>query len=392
VNSHLGSRWLGRDESRPVRHWDIAVALCVAVLQVGIAALAATHRPHHMGAFNAITVALLAAGPLALLACRRWSAAVLAVCLAVALGYSLADYYPRGLVFPAVIVAFWAVMMAGRRRLGWLSIIGGYVLFVVLVPATAAQPPPGLAWAAGIAAWMLLLGAIAEIVRIRRERGVQAAAARGEQERRVAGEERLRIARELHDVLAHNLSMINVQAGVALHLIDERPEQTRAALSAIKHASKEALAELRSVLDVLRAPDERAPKAPPDGLSRLEQLIARTRDAGVPVSARIYGEPRSLPAGVDRAAYRIVQEALTNVVKHAAGAPAAVHLAYREREIVVQIDNDRRGTPVNGNPGGGNGIPGMRERAVALGGILEAGPTPRGGFRVRATLPLADAP
>ena len=391
VDSHVETNWLRRDGPGPVPRCDIALALGVAVVQVGVAVLAATHRQHHTGTFNPITVALLAVGPLALLARRRRPPAVLVLCFVVALGYSLAGYYPRGLVFPAVIVAFWAAMMAGRRRLGWLSIFGGYGTFVVVVPATGAQPAPSLAWAAGIAAWMLLLGAAAEIVRIRRERSAQAAAARSEQARRVAGEERLRIARELHDVLAHNLSLISVQAGVALHLIDERPDQTRAALSAIKLASKEALGELRSVLEVVRASDERAPTAPAAGLDRLEQLIARTRDAGVPVSSRIDGTPRSLPAGVDRAAYRIVQEALTNIVRHAAGTPAAVHLAYHERELVVQVDNDGGGAWVNGSSEGGNGIPGMRERAAALGGILEAGPQPHGGFRVRATLPLTNA-
>jgi signal transduction histidine kinase len=371
---------------------DIAVALAVAVLQIGVSVLAVTHHPDHPGAFNAITVVLLAAGPLALIARRRQPAAVLALCLAVALAYSAANYYPRGLVFPAVIVAFWAAMMAGRRRLGWLSIVGGYLVFVVLLPVSGAQPRSSPAWVAGIAAWMLLLGAVAEIVRIRRERAAEAAAARSEQALRVAGEERLRIAQELHDVLAHNLSLINVQAGVALHLIDERPEQTRTALSAIKGASKEALSELRSVLDVLRAPDEPAPKAPADGLDRLESLISRIRDAGVPVTTRVDGSPRSLPPGVDRAAYRIAQEALTNVIRHAAGEPAALQLAYRERDLVVQIDNDAGSGAVNGSAGGGNGIPGMRERAAAVGGVLEAGPTSHGGFRVRATLPLTDAP
>jgi signal transduction histidine kinase len=234
--------------------------------------------------------------------------------------------------------------------------------------------------------------AIGEGIRRRTERGAAYRAQLAERRRTTEREERERIARELHDVLAHNLSLINVQAGVALHLIDERPEQTRAALAAIKHASKEGLGELRSVLDVLRARDERASTAPADRLDRLELLIARMRDAGLPISCRVDGSPRALPTGVDRAAYRIVQEALTNVVRHAAGAPAAVQLAYRECELVVQVDNDSGGALNNGDSLGGNGIPGMRERAGALGGILEAGPTRQGGFRVRATLPIPDGP
>lgn len=375
----------------PVRLSALGVPLAVAALQVGVAVLAVTHVHQHPGTFNAVGVLLLAVGPLALLERRRRPAAVLAFCFALALAYSLADEYPRGMVFAALVVAFWSAMMAGRRQLGWGSILGGYLVFVILVPATGAQWTPSLPWKVGIAAWMLLLGATAEIVRIRRERMAETAVAASEQARRVAGEERLAIARELHDVLAHHLSLINVQAGVALHLIDDRPEpeQTRAALTAIKQASKAALGELRSVLDVLRVPEEPAPRAPSDGLARLEQLIAGTQQAGVPVAATIEGAPRPLPPSVDLAAYRIVQEALTNVARHAAGAPATVLIAYREAEILVQVDNDGSGgTSINGVlTGGGNGIAGMRERATALGGLLEAGARPGGGFRVLARLP-----
>jgi signal transduction histidine kinase len=363
------------------------IAFAVCLVQVGVTVLAATHG-HHSGRINAISIALLTVGPLALIGRDRYPAAVLAFCFAVSLVYSLSDYYPRGVVFLALIVAFWSAMMAGRRRLGWLSIIAGYVLFVAVLPLVGAQSAPSLAWASGIAAWMLLLGGAGEIVRVRRERALHAAIARSEQARRVAGEERLRIARELHDVLAHNLSLINVQAGVALHLIDERPEQTRAALTAIKQASKDALGELRSVLDVLRQPEENAPRTPTDGLGRLEPLIARTRDAGVPIIAEIEGVPRSLPVEVDLAAYRIIQEALTNVTRHAAGAATRVHVAYRAGELAVQVDSDASNTSPAGARAGGNGIRGMRERATALGGNLDAGPRPTGGFRVLARLPL----
>ena len=349
--------------------------------------LAATHA-HHSGEVNAISIALLTAGPVALIARDRYPAAVLAFCFAVSLAYSVSDYYPRGLVFLTLIVAFWSAMMAGRRRLGWFSIIAGYVLFAALLPLVGAESAPSLAWASGIAAWMLLLGGAGETVRIRRERALHAAIARSEQGRRVAGEERLQIARELHDVLAHNLSLINVQAGVALHLIDERPDQIRAALIAIKQASKDGLGELRSVLDVLRQPEENAPRAPAGGLDRLQPLIARTRDAGVPIVAEIEGVPRPLPVGVDLAAYRIIQEALTNVTRHAPGAATKVHVAYREDELAVRVDSDASNTTGNGTRAGGNGIRGMRERATALGGNLDAGPRPTGGFRVFARLPL----
>jgi signal transduction histidine kinase len=214
--------------------------------------------------------------------------------------------------------------------------------------------------------------------------------------RRRAGEERLRIARELHDVLAHNISLINVQAGVALHLMEEQPEQARTALTAIKAASKDALGELRSVLDVLRHVDEGAPRAPTAGLADLDRLVSGATAAGIDVRVVTSGTPRPLPPSVDLAAFRIVQEALTNVTRHAGQATATVSLTYGEEGLTVSVEDDGRG--VNGagagtgperprERGGGNGIRGMKERASALGGDVEAGPRPGGGFRVTASLP-----
>jgi len=252
------------------------------------------------------------------------------------------------------------------------------------------KPPNALA-AVGIAAWLLVLGTVAEIARIRRERSLETARMHAEEARRRASEERLRIARELHDVLAHNISLINVQAGVALHLIDEQPEQARTALAAIKQASKEALGELRSVLSVLRQADEAPPpRSPAPSVERLDGLVSRASAAGLEVRTEISGTPKTLPAGVDLAAFRIVQEALTNVARHAGHATATIRVGYGEDDLTVQVDDNGNGTGQPSTSGGGNGIPGMRERASALGGELEAGPRPGGGFRVLARLPLDD--
>jgi signal transduction histidine kinase len=209
-----------------------------------------------------------------------------------------------------------------------------------------------------------------------------------EEARRRTSDERLRIARELHDVVAHNISLINVQAGSALHLMDQQPERARAALSAIKDASKETLVELRSVLGVLRQVDEEAPRSPAPGLAHLDDVVARANSAGLPVQVEVEGAANGLPPGVDRAAYRIVQEALTNVTRHAGPARAMVRISYGERDLVVQVDDDGIGAPGNGVVSPGNGILGMRERAAALGGEVQAGPRPDGGFRVRAWLPV----
>jgi signal transduction histidine kinase len=205
-----------------------------------------------------------------------------------------------------------------------------------------------------------------------------------EEARRRAGEERMRIARELHDVLAHNISLINVQAGVALHLMDEQPGQSRTALQAIKQASNDALGELRSVLDVLRQGEEQPPRSPATGLAQLGSLVAGVQATGLEVRTRVEGVPRPLPAGTDLAAFRIVQESLTNVTRHAGPATATVLVRYGDRELTVQVDDDGRGP---GASGPGNGIRGMRERVAALDGELTAGPRPGGGFRVEAHLP-----
>jgi len=208
-----------------------------------------------------------------------------------------------------------------------------------------------------------------------------------ERDRRRSSEERLRIARELHDVLGHHLSLINVRAGVGLHLMTRRPEQVREALEAIRHTSAEALREVQSVLTVLYPEGEAAVRAPAPGLDRLADL---TTDAGLDVHTVVTGERRPLPAEIDRAAYRIVQEALTNVRRHAGpDASATITLDHTPLRFVVSVEDDGDGGPAIGGESAidGNGISGMRERAAALGGTLAAGPT-GGGWRVRAEFPL----
>jgi signal transduction histidine kinase len=235
------------------------------------------------------------------------------------------------------------------------------------------------------------------------ESRVREADERAEAERqaaaRVLAEERLRIAQELHDVVAHSMSVIAVQAGVGAHVLDERPEQARAALEAISATSRGTLTELRRLLGVLRDSEGVRSHAPAPGLADLPHLVADVRSAGVPATLHVEGhDPGISHAGVELSAYRIVQEALTNVIKHA-GQPTRVDVTvrYAPYALAVEVIDDGRGVaahPRNGDSGtegSGHGLIGMRERVEVWGGELSVGPAPGGGYRVKAQLPYGDA-
>jgi signal transduction histidine kinase len=221
------------------------------------------------------------------------------------------------------------------------------------------------------------------------QRADEAERTKDEAAQRRAMEERLRIARELHDSLTHSISVIQVQAGVAVHLARKRGEDVPPALLAIQEAGADAVRELRSTLGVLRSEED----GDGSGLGQLDGLVARARAAGLPVTVTVTGAQRPLPTEVDQAAYRIVQEALTNVTRHAGHARTSVHLCYTPEALSIQVDDDGTST---GNSAGnssrlsgpGLGLIGMRERVSALGGRLQAGPQDDGGFQVRAELPV----
>jgi signal transduction histidine kinase len=404
--------WFAPAHGLRPRPLDVLVALVIAFVQVAGTITYSQDEPPSPWAFDAFACIPLVAGPVALLFRRRWPEATLVVTFAAAAGYA-ASGYPRGPAgFPAFVFAVVSAIMMGRRAFAWGVLALAYAAFTWLpfVLPDEVEQARGFAGEATNLAWLPLVGAASEVARSRLERRAERAQAAREEARRRAGEERLLIARELHDVLAHNISLINVQSGVALHLLDERPEQARPALEAINEASEAALGELRSVLDVLSrglgedgAHGESgawAPRAPTAGLLDLGGLVRRTRAAGLDVHLAVEGEARPVPAGIDLAAFRIVQEALTNVVRHAGGdARATVRLTYAPAELVVQVDDDGRGAgPGAGGSGGpptvgedmGRGIAGMRQRVQALGGTLAAGPRPGRGFRVRTRFPLPD--
>jgi signal transduction histidine kinase len=364
------------------------VAVVVGFVQL-VATLLAVHHRTEPGRrpIDALGVALLLAGPAALAVRRRFPVAVLEIAFASTLAYVVIGYR-LGPIWLGLIVAFVNAARRGPRWAAWATLAVGWVSFLWLAHWLGRDRAPKGQEILGLAAWLLVLATMTEFVKVRRERFMEADRVRREEAERRAGEERLLIAQELHDVLAHNISLISVQAGVGLHLIDEHPDQARAALTAIRDASKEALGELRSVLDILRREGDAAPLVPAPRLAAdLDGLVARAASAGVSVRVDVTGDERPLPPGVDRAAFRIAQEALTNVARHAGGAHATVQLGYGADALTVQIDDDGPGTGSN-STGSGRGLTGMHERATALGGRLDAGPRPGGGFRVRAWLPL----
>jgi signal transduction histidine kinase len=217
-------------------------------------------------------------------------------------------------------------------------------------------------------------------------RAEEAERTRDEVARRRAMEERLHIARELHDSLTHSISVIKVQAGVAAHLARKNGEEPSDALLAIQEASTDAVRELRSTLDVLRSDED----ANGSGIDRLPVLVERARSSGLPTTLRIDGDARPLPAEVEQAAYRVVQEALTNVTRHAGRATATVRLTYAPDRLTVRVDDD--GSASGMPPVPGYGLIGMRERVTALGGRLLAEPGPARGFTVLAELPVNGTP
>ncbi|MQS12054.1 sensor histidine kinase [Streptomyces kaniharaensis] len=372
----------------------LAVAAAVAVVQVVGSTLAGRNQGGRVS-LDAFGYVLLLLGPALLVLRGRWPLAVVAGTSVVTATY-LAAGYPYGPVFVSWLIACCAAIGGGHRRAAWAGLAGVYLVHVlvtfVLPRSWQRTPPSTFSWQQelGLLAWLLLVMAVAEIVRFRRERIAAHRAYRQQLAQRRADEERLKMARELHDILAHSLSLINIQAGVALALLDRRPEEARTALTTIKSTSKEALGEVRQVLATLRGPGA-APRTPAPGLDRLDELTAQADRVGLAVEMHERGERRPLTAAVDLTAFRIVQEALTNVIRHSVARQAVVVLDWTVPGVLVVRVEDP-GPAVLGDAGGtGSGLAGMRERVAAFGGTISAGPLPGGGFRVRAELPTPKA-
>jgi signal transduction histidine kinase len=381
--------------SAAIRRWATDAAIVVIVIAIEVGGTFASASWHHGHVIAGVaTYLLLAVGGASLIARRRYPVGVLAVTLAVAIWPGAASQ--AHLIWIALIVAFFTAVQARQRAAAIASLVIGYVASV-WPPWLIGSPGHATArFAVWLAVLLLFLLAVAEVIRARGQRTAALEQSRQEELRRRAGEERMRIARDLHDVVAHNISVINVQANTALHLMDRQPDRARSALTTINEVSGQALVELRSVLGVLRAVDEGAPRAPAPGLARLGDLADTAAAAGLAVQVEESGQQVPLPADVDLAAYRIVQEALTNTARHSGGTNATIRIVYGKDALVVDVDDDGAGRPPSRSPGQphgtGSGIAGMTERAAALGGTLQAGPRPGGGFAVRARLPLDGLP
>jgi signal transduction histidine kinase len=374
------ARWDGRPERfRPPPAFALVVPVVISLLvqvpaAVGIALWLRPGWP-----IGLAQVALAAIGPLALVASRRLPGPTVAFVAAAALADLLLtpDVGP-----PYIALAFAIVLAVARGAIVWavVSVVVGWVAAIALGAVI------GLEWHPfRIALTTVLLAAcfgIGAFVRVRRERAAEFRAEAARRRQTAEQRERVRIARELHDVIGHALSQINVQASVGLHLMDRDPEQARAALGSIKDTSKTALEEVRSVLGVIRSEGD-APLAPQAELAELPRLVEGVRSPGFDVELidRLDEQPGR---AVQFAAYRIAQEALTNVVRHARATHAVVAVERLGDELLLTVDDDGRGTQ---GAAEGSGVLGMRERAALLGGSVEVAPSPRGGTRVTARLP-----
>jgi signal transduction histidine kinase len=353
---------------------DGALALGLVALAVAVSGQAAAwqHGGRQVGVLGSALV--LGAGlPLAVR--RLWPLPVLAAAVGATSAYLLLGF-PYGPILFAPAVAVYTVASLHPARTA--TIAAGAALPVLLAHTALDSGPLGVLGLLPGAAWVVLPYALGRVVRVGRE---SAARTRAEEVRRYAYEERLRIAQEVHDVVGHGLAAMHMQAEIALHLLPRHPEQAGPALAAISRTSKEALDELRATLAVVRRD--------PPGLASLDDLVSRVSGTGLPVDLTVTGPPVPVPSTVDLTAYRVVQEALTNVLRHAGPASAAVRVAYRERALTVEVTDTGAGSStVDGGPAG-HGLAGMRERVAALDGVFEAGTRVGGGFRVFASLPLA---
>jgi signal transduction histidine kinase len=357
---------------------DGIIAGVLAVFSLGALFWHGEGTPPHTEV-DAFAVLLVVVGAGAL-RWRRHDPDTVAVVVLVATQLFYLRGYAEGLQSPAAMIAVWTAATIGTR-FTTASLACSGIPLVVLAWLFTDQPfGQHLGYAISVAGAAI----IGHNIRLRRETRTQEARTATAEAERAVSDERLRIARELHDVVAHAMSIVAVQAGVAAHIIDDQPDEAKRMLENVRRTSHEALDEMRRLLGVLRGGD--AALAPAPGLHDVDDLVDSMRSSGIPVSLAVTGTRVDVPGGVDLTAYRIVQEALTNVLKHAGpNVQVDVAIEYEPGTVRVEVLDDGRGAAVHAD--GGHGLLGMRERVSVFGGELVAGPKPGGGFRVSATLP-----
>jgi signal transduction histidine kinase len=311
---------------------------------------------------------------------RRWPPAVLAVATVCTWAYLILGY-----AYGPILVAFMLAVYTAARHAPLDRAVPYALAALALMPTHLIVHGHGLGFIGviDVSAWVILPFSVGFVLRLRRETAVRA---RAEVIRQSVDDERLRVAQEVHDIVGHGLAAIKMQADVALHVLARKPDQAEVALEAISRTSGQALDELRSTLAMVRRTGTDAGRSPVPGLARLDELRRRMAEAGVHVRLENSGEPlAALPLAVDLTGYRIIQESLTNVLRHSGAGQAVVGIRYEAESVLITIANAVTGY----SPGdGGFGIPGMRERVLALGGEFAAGPSPgHDGFEVRARLP-----
>ncbi len=374
--SSIGTIWRGRYGLRPPVA-DVALALALSIVAV---------LETISGQWSSPAVLLMTL-PLAWR--RRQPLAVFLAIAAAAVGvFQQAPY--AGLT--AVMIAAYSVGTYSRHRLLSLGVIIATATVIATVFHAGWPPLPDASAPYVIALSMWLVGNAIRSRQLRADafadRATRLEREREQATREAVAAEHARIARELHDVVAHSVSVMVVQAGAARHILSKSPQQADEALRAVESSGREAMAELRHLLGLLNQDDDQVALAPQPGLDQLDSLVRRVGEAGLPVTLHVEGRTRPLPPGLDLAAYRVVQEALTNALKYAGLARTDVILDYREDELKIEVLDDGPGRSAAAGTGAGHGLVGMRERLALYGGTLEAGPRLERGYAVRAWLPL----
>jgi signal transduction histidine kinase len=369
------------------------VLLAALVFLLSMVAVSIIHEEHRIS-IRWQAVALVGPTCVALVWRRRHPFGVLVVAVGCAVVLQALGFREGPLGTSSVIVSVYTVAASTDRRTTWTT---ACMTAAVLVGAAIVTDRTWLAPDnAAMLAWTALPAAVGDGVRSRRayvaaveERAEHAERTREQEARQRVAAERMRIARELHDVVAHHIALINAQAGVAVHLVEQRPEHVLTALEGIRDVSQSALDELRVTVSLLRQPDETAaPRDPTPGMGHVPDLLASFERAGLAVKQTLSGDPKPLPPAADLAAYRIIQEALTNVRKHSGVDQARLDLSYLPNLLTITVQDDGPSQPARSDPGKGHGLIGMRERAGTVGGRVQAGPRAEGGFTVTAELPL----